>query len=262
MSEFNFKTSVIDRSFEVPVLVDFWAPWCGPCRVLGPVIEELAAEADGSWELVKVNTQEEQQLAMHYGIQSIPNVKLFFRGEIIGEFMGALPKYQIEQWLAVNLPNETQLAFQEIAESIENDAAGLDKLDHFVAENPDFSEAAVLLARHQIFSDPERALSAIEPIRPGNVLFDQAEDLRLLAQLGQFEAEEDIPVVTKLKAAREAILAEDWDATLNYLVESLMMNKNYKDEFPRKVTIAVFRFLGEQHELTRKYRPRFSMALY
>ncbi|MEZ4851324.1 MAG: thioredoxin domain-containing protein [Bacteroidia bacterium] len=83
--------------------------------MLGPVIEELAAEADGSWELVKVNTQEEQQLAMHYGIQSIPNVKLSFRGEIIGEFMGAWLKYQIEQWLAVNLPNETQLAFQEIA---------------------------------------------------------------------------------------------------------------------------------------------------
>jgi putative thioredoxin len=262
MAEFDFKTLVIDKSYEVPVLVDFWAPWCGPCRVLGPVVEELAAEADGQWELVKVNTQEEQRLAMDYGIQSIPNVKLFFRGEIIGEFMGALPKYKIEEWLANHLPNPTKIAFQEIVEALENDPVFLSKLEGFVAENPDYTEAKLLLAKYKVFAEPEAAVELISEIRPGNPRYESAEDLRLLARLATFESDDDSQVATKLKASREAVIAEDWDAALNYLIEGLMINKMYQDEFPRRASIAVFRYLGEQHELTKKYRPRFSMALY
>ena len=99
----DFQNEVIARSREVPVVVDFWAPWCGPCRMLGPVIEKLASEANGKWDLVKVNTDENQDLAAQYQIRGIPNLKLFAGGEVVSEQVGVLPEPVLKQWVESHL---------------------------------------------------------------------------------------------------------------------------------------------------------------
>lgn len=262
MTSFDFQQDVLNKSAEIPVIVDFWAPWCGPCRILGPVIEELAGEAGGRWKLVKVNTEEQQHVAQKYGIKSIPNVKMFFEGKVVAEFSGALPKYQIEKWLSRHLPDPRIRTFHAILRKLEHDPTGMDQLFSFVNENPDMGEPRLTLAGLILVENPQLAIELLEPLKAGHSLTGHAEDVRTMAQLLSFESEEDTPIANKLKAAREALWASDWQETLELLIECIFINKTYAEELPRRATIAIFHHLGEQHELSKKYRPRFSMALY
>ena len=125
----NFQEDVIEASAKAPVLVDFWAPWCGPCRVLGPTLERLAEDANGKWTLVKVNTDQNPDVSNQYGIRGIPAVKLFVDGDVVEEFTGALPEYAVKQWLEKALPSESKKlvdkAEREIAAGNREDARRL-----------------------------------------------------------------------------------------------------------------------------------------
>lgn len=263
METFNFDREVIEKSFDKPVLVDFWAPWCGPCRVLGPVIEQIAEEQADRWELVKVNTEEEIELAERFQIRSIPNVKLFYKGQVIGEFLGALSKTAIETWLSDHLPDDRIEAFNALLEAFKNDnsASNLAAIEDFVAQHPDLKQPALILAKILVFTEPEKATALVEDIYMGDKLYDEAQDIIVLAELMNHEPD-DQPVAQALQRAKTAIQEDDLEVALQAVIDATTINKSYQDDLPRKAAIAMFRLLGNQHELTKKYRWRFDMALY
>jgi len=258
----DFQKEVIEKSHEVPVVVDFWAPWCGPCQFLGPVIEELEQQANGAWKLVKVNTDEHQELMQEYKINGIPAVKLFSKGKVIAEFTGALPKHQIENWLNEFLPDEKKDLFLSIKEKLKEDLLALPELKSLVEENPDMEEATVLLSSHIVFTDPDHAVQLVDNITIGNKLFEEAENIRAAAHFLIATFDSDTLVETKLLLAQKAALNLDFEAAVPELINAVMIDKKYKDDLPRKTTIAFFNLLGPDHEVTRKFRRQFDMALY
>lgn len=261
---FNFQTSVLDRSQEVPVVVDFWASWCGPCKVLGPTIEQLASEANDAWELVKISTEVHPDLAKTYDIVSIPAVKMFHKGEIVAEFFGALPRQQILKWLEEHLPSEVKEVYRDILQLLETDPqTGKEALKEFVAQNPQMAEAKMILVKQLIFSEPELAQSLLAEISFNPAQIDKKEDIKILLQLMNEALAGQSPVAQKLSAAQIAMQNLDLEAAIKLLVEAVVIDKKYMDDLPRKACIAFFRtHWGHSHPLTKKYRISFDMALY
>lgn len=262
----SFEKDVIEASSELPVLADFWAEWCGPCRALGPVLEELAAEADGVWRLVKVNVDENQEAAQAYGVQGIPACKLFHHGEVIGEFTGALPKPQVTQWLKDHLPSADKDAVARVDSLIETgqvDEARTILESHHQAD-PDQMDFALRLARLTFGGDPGKAVALVESIEIGHPAYEEADAIRTLGKLAAQTDPSESGDGWRLYVEGNVALAEgDYGTALDRWIEAIAGgHRELDDDGPRRACIALFKLLGEQHELTQSRRRAFSSALF
>jgi putative thioredoxin len=263
----QFEQEVITASRSQPVLVDFWAPWCGPCRVLGPVLDRLAEAAEGRWRLVKVNTDEHPELMQRYGVRGIPAVKLFVEGKVVDEFTGALPEYAVKQWLEKALPSEARkkyaAAVLAMDEGDEVLARGL--LGESLAADPALPEANALLARLIAFEDPARAEKLAESAAfAGPAALQVRDAIKTIARLQNLAADSiaSEPSGETYMAGIEALRNRDFDSALARFIETIGRNRYIDDDGPRKACVAVFTLLGEGHPVVRKHRRTFDMSLW
>jgi len=262
----TFQQEVVDASFKTPVVVDFWAVWCQPCRTLGPVLEKLEKEANGQWKLVKVNTDEEPELGQHFRIQSIPAVKMIYQGQIVDEFVGALPEVEVRRWLAKHLPEAPKSPLEMIRELLQ--AGNLSKarklLESTVKQEPANAEARVLLATLLMQDDLDKAAELVKTIDEENPLANKANAIRTLQRVAALKEKAGGPEadwnlyrqgIAALKKGKYAEALEAW-------IEVVSRNRQLDEDGARKACVAIFTLLGSEHELAQKYHRRFTAVLY
>ncbi len=246
-TEADFEQRVIERSRSVPVLVDFWAEWCAPCRALGPALEKAVAERGGKVELAKVDVDSNPGLAARYRVQGIPAVKAFRDGEVAAEFTGALPPAQIETFLDELVPSE---AAQEAARAIE--AGDEEGLRRALALDPGNVEAATALARLLLRrGQPGEALEVTGPLASRDFV---AAGLAARAGL---ELEQDAPA-----EAFAAWDAGDHERALELMQEAVSAGTDpERRDRLRAAMVGQFTELGSDHPLVRDHRRRLASVL-
>ncbi len=260
----DFNQDVIEQSKTIPVLVDFWAEWCGPCKTLGPVLEKLAAKYNGRFKLVKVNTDENQEIAASYGIRGIPNVKLFINGNAADEFTGALPEASVEQWLKKAIPGKNAGEIEKAKDMLnagqdEKAAALLKKL---VKTEPDSTELKILLAKSVLFKEPgtaEKLASEAENDVEHSELVDSIKTISHLFSLQEINGSD---AAGEYRAAIAELKKKNFDTALEKFIDVIKTDRSLDDDGARKACIAIFKYLGEENEITLRHRRDFGGALY
>jgi putative thioredoxin len=243
VSERSFEEDVIARSHEVPVVVDFWAAWCGPCRTLGPVLERLADEADGSWALAKVDVDANPGLAARFGIQGIPAVHAFKDGEDAAEFVGALPEPRVREWLSQLGPTPADVAFEEGAR----------------AEQTGDLDAALSAYKRSLEMQPDHgpARAAVERLE----LAQRAGEIDVTAVRSRLEAD-PTDVQAALDVADTAAAEGRMDEAASVLIESVRVTTGDDRDRVRLHLLRLLDTLSTDHPVSLKARKALSLVLF
>lgn len=272
----NFENEVLRASLTTPVLVDFWASWCGPCKALGPLLEKLAAEYNGAFRLGKVDVDKNQELAAMFGVRSIPTVMLVKDGQLLDGFAGALPEGQLREFLARHVqPLDGAPEAEPAPEAAEEPAQAINRLQQEIAAEPERAELkldlALALMRNGQADTAEAELNAL----PANLATD-ARAVRLRSQLELARALEGAPALAELRqrvqadasdwAARDLLgvrllLEDDPAAGLDQFLAILEKARDWNEGAAKKRLLAAFATL-EDAELVGRYRRRMASLLF
>ncbi len=272
----NFRDIVLEGSKKNPVIIDFWAPWCGPCRVLKPILEKLAAEYAGKFTLAKINSDENQEIAAEFGVRGIPAVKAVVDGHLVDEFTGALPESQVRAFIERVIPTPSEVARKHARALIEsgqptealalldqaleldtrNEAARVDKLQTLVALDR-IAEATALLDTLNPRTLEEPSVAALKA-QIGFSASGGEDAVTLAARIEKTPGD----LAARLELARHQVRAQAFEPALEQLLEIIRRDRKFGDDAGRRTMLEIFHLLGANSELVAKYRRMLASALY
>lgn len=274
----EFQQKVIEASHLQPVLVDFWADWCAPCRSLMPVLSGLAETYQGKFHLVKVNSDEQQSLAEQYQVRSLPTVKLFRHGQVVDEFMGALPESAVKQYIDRHIVRASDAMRQRARELLDdNDFNGAQALlEKAIEADPDIAQIHIELARLHIaarnFDAAEQTLDLLD-----RTVQDQQEVIQLRKRIQYDRLAEQAAPVSELEdrirqdpgnlQARSELAArfigqERYREAMDQYLEIMTRDRSFGEDAGRKSLLDVFNLLGNDNPLVTEYRRKMASLLY
>ncbi len=273
VTDATFVKEVLERSKTVPVFVDFWAPWCGPCRVLGPIIERVAASHGDDVLLAKLNTDENPAVATQFRIQGIPAVKAFKDGKMVAEFTGSLPEPQVRAFFAKLVPSAAEKAASQAAELLESgDIAGAEaNFREILVKSPGNADAVTGLAAILLSRGEEGAAEELLERVPTDRRAKVMKHKLFLGRFAKKHATEDLegeakasPSDPRARYRWGVMLAarKQFPAALDELIESVRLDRGFADGAARKAMLAGFDILGLDSPITREYQRQLSRVLF
>jgi putative thioredoxin len=273
----TFEKDVIERSKETPVVLDFWAPWCGPCRQLGPLLERQAELHAGQFVVVKANTDEMPQYAGTFNVQGIPAVFALKDGQVVDSFVGLLSESQLGQWLSRFLPSAAELLTKEADALAAGDPAAAEaKYREALASAANFAPARLGLAKVLLAQGKhEECRGLLVDLESRGFLEPEAQQIQAQLHLaehavsgGAFDdlrqqvRERPADLGAKLKLAEALLAAQNYEEGFELGIEVVEQDAGQLREQARLAMVDAFRVLGDSSELTLAYRRKLSSALY
>lgn len=268
VTEADFEYEVIAFSRQTPVVVDFWAEWCNPCRSLGPILERMTEEAQGSFRLAKVDVDTNPNLAIRFGVRSIPAVKAFRDGLVVSEFVGALPEPRVREFIRALAPSQTDLMLEKAQSLLEErkwaSAEGLFR--QFLAKTPQHPAATLGLIKTTIMQSRFGEAGTLLQDFPSSKEFAAAETIRPLMEalmaLQRSPAYSEDPLEAAYLNALWLLRRGNIPASLDGLLDILRQDKHFRNNEVRKAVLGIFEILGDTSPLTQQYRRELALILF
>jgi len=269
VTESDFEYQVLSYSQNAPVVVDFWAEWCIPCRTLGPILEKLAEEGQGSFRLAKVNVDENPNLAIRYAVRSIPIVKAFRHGKVIAEFIGVQPEPRVRDFVRAIAPSESDLQLEKAFSLLDTGQIRQAEItfQQILEKTSDNSKALLGLARSLVLQGQGQESYAILVNFPASREYQSAEILLPLSKiLIDFEkgraADSDNPLDAAFNNTLRLVKNNRIEAAMDGLLDILREDKHYRAGLARQMMVAILEALGESNPITREYRSELASVLF
>ena len=267
VTEADFEYQVLVYSQQTPVVVDFWAEWCQPCRILGPILENLAQEAQGIFRLAKLNVDENPNLAIRYAVRSIPVVKAFRNGEIIAEFIGVQPENRIREFIRSIAPSQSDLILEkglsllQLGKFNEAERAFREVLE----DEPDDTRAQLGLVKCLLLQGKVEESNRILTNFPASREFNTAMQLLPLAKALVEQNKSpysDNPLEASFNNALRLVKLGNVEAAMDGLLDILRTDKTFRNGETRKIMVALLELLGENNPQTKQYRSELASVLF
>jgi putative thioredoxin len=268
VTESDFEYEVIAYSNHIPVIVDFWAEWCRPCKTLTPILEKITGDAQGLFRLAKVNVDDNPNLALRFNVRSIPNVKAFRDGQVVSEFLGLQPEPRVKEFIRNIAPSQIDLLLEKGQSQLEmqNWLDAGTSFRTFLSKSPNHPAGLLGLFKSNLMQGDYTGAKRIMDEFPPSSEYARMETMRPLfeaiTKITTVDELVDDPIEASFHNALALIIRGNLPAAMDGILDILRLDKHYHDDEVRKILLGLFEILGDNHTLTQQYRRELAFILF